>query len=435
MICNILNNLLSLTFCDSRKCEPLTTGAIIGSALIGGIGNIISGLFGSNASDSANAANAAMSRENRLWQSEENEKSRLWMDSQWQKQFDVTSAYNNPANQRRLLEQAGYNPYLLGDSNFGSSASSPSVSSPSMSSSPSLPNLIPSNPLSGLGSASDTFSKFVSLIPQMEQTESNKALQFAEVQQTISNMLYNAYEKGGQKLYDSERKRLAPYIDSFQWSGSRFEGVLDAQLLRLNIENDYKDIERSIYSLYGKDQAKAVLDNTKKSYDLMSEQINALMSQESLNDGYLRRVASEIAQNLANSFKLSKEGDYFVGSAQQIGIINQMLGMQLQDMEADFAFNTSVRKFKKEIPHRGIALGLFQGQLGAQSTNLELESNKFLRYGKVVTSMIGDMFKVNFGASVNRTNFNNLNPQSPSKMFYSGDGYYMNNGVLMKQNW
>ena len=99
-------------------------GATIGSAAINGLGSLVGGLFQNN-------ANKRLMREQMHW-------SEQMYDKQVQDQYDLidyVNKYNTPANQRQLLEAAGYNPALLGQS-VSSAASSSDHSIPSVPSAP-----------------------------------------------------------------------------------------------------------------------------------------------------------------------------------------------------------------------------------------------------------------------------------------------------------
>lgn len=70
----------------------------------------------------------------------------------WKKQFDVQTKYNDPSNQRALLEKAGFNPYnMAGSGTTGVATGSPTGTGTAMPSSPSGGVGLPSS--SGFGSS------------------------------------------------------------------------------------------------------------------------------------------------------------------------------------------------------------------------------------------------------------------------------------------
>lgn len=161
-----------------------------------------------------------------------------------------------------------------------------------------------------------------------------------------------------------------------------------------------------------------------------------MKSQESVNSSTIKNLAAQTVKAFAEAYGAQKQGDYYMMSAQQVSTMNKMLDLQYQDLEADFQMNTPLREAKRNNIMLGMRVkGNFEQGLKAGSVQLGIESNTFLQNFKAYTGAIGQLVKVNFGVSNNRTNFNNLNPDKPSKMFYSGDGYYMNNGSLLKGGW
>lgn len=91
---------------------------------IGAASNIVGGLFGSSAQKDANRANLQIARET-------NEVNRQMFDDQMafnERMWNATNAYNSPENQRKLLEDAGYNPALFsGQDTQASNISAPSA--------------------------------------------------------------------------------------------------------------------------------------------------------------------------------------------------------------------------------------------------------------------------------------------------------------------
>lgn len=81
---------------------------VIGARLITGAGSIIGGLIGSLSQKSANKTNLQIARETNQAQMEMQERANQFSAQMQQNQMD----YASPANQRKMLEQAGFNPYL-----------------------------------------------------------------------------------------------------------------------------------------------------------------------------------------------------------------------------------------------------------------------------------------------------------------------------------
>lgn len=115
--------------------------------LIGNIGStLLGGLFGSISTSNTNETNVQLARENREWQTQENEIARqfnkelaAWQNNmniaQWHRErraaledWHRENVYNSPAAQMQRFQAAGLNPNLIyGQSNTGGSLSSPSI--------------------------------------------------------------------------------------------------------------------------------------------------------------------------------------------------------------------------------------------------------------------------------------------------------------------
>lgn len=285
------------SFQPSLKRDPLTALAI-GSSIAGGIGSLISG-------SSANDTNIRLARENREWQSQENQLNRDWQEFMWNKQNE----YNTPANQRRLAEEAGYNPYLLGKESLGSGAGSSGV--PAMSGAPNPAHVNAVNPL---GVMSDTVSSLLPMIQQQQQIEANVEEQHAKTLETVYRTAFDAYSKGGQSAYDNVMQSMAPMLDRIEWNGSTLqkqlhESIRGMQLdnTRKELDNEFKEIENNWSNqlfadkhLLNSDQHKMFLSTL----DRVKAEIKEILSRTDLNKAEKERVIQEkIGITIENGLK------------------------------------------------------------------------------------------------------------------------------------
>lgn len=105
----------------------LAVDPLIGGAIIGGVGNLIGGLFGSKANKNTNQQNLQIARETNALNKELFYAQQAWNEEMWNKQNE----YNTPAAQAQRMIDAGFNPYLS-DIDTGSASSVSPVSAPSM---------------------------------------------------------------------------------------------------------------------------------------------------------------------------------------------------------------------------------------------------------------------------------------------------------------
>lgn len=105
----------------------LAVDPLIGGAIIGGVGNLIGGLFGSKANKNTNQQNLQIARETNALNKELFFANQAWNEEMWNKQNE----YNTPAAQAQRMLDAGFNPYLS-DIDTGSAGSVSPVSAPTM---------------------------------------------------------------------------------------------------------------------------------------------------------------------------------------------------------------------------------------------------------------------------------------------------------------
>lgn len=110
---------------DLFLCNPVDP--LIGGAIIGGIGNLIGGLFGSKSNKNTNQQNLQIARETNAMNKQLFYANQAWNEEMWNKQNE----YNTPAAQAQRMLDAGFNPYLS-DIDTGSASSVSPVSAPTM---------------------------------------------------------------------------------------------------------------------------------------------------------------------------------------------------------------------------------------------------------------------------------------------------------------
>ena len=203
------------------KCDPLAA-AMIGSSIVGGVANLISG-------SSSNSANASMNRETRDWQSKENALNRNWQEEMWNKQ----NVYNTPSAQRSRLEEAGYNPFMDPSVGVGQSSNAGAAGSPSMVGSP---NAIPNQPVNVGG----PLASIGAYILQAKSIDSQVANQSA---QTMMQILENA-QKMRKMGYDS--KEIDDYIKQASSFVKGISSGIDQEVESLRLDNLKKSAENDL---------------------------------------------------------------------------------------------------------------------------------------------------------------------------------------------
>ena len=146
---------------DNRKCIPLTMAgaSVIGSG-ISAVGNALGGVLSSQ-------SNKKLMREQMRWQ--ESMYARQLQDARdnWRMQNE----YNSPANQRKLLEDAGYNPAMMG-ADLQSASSADNIAMGNVPSAPSY-SMTPNYIADTVNSATQAFSTLVAAHVAKQNADTN----------------------------------------------------------------------------------------------------------------------------------------------------------------------------------------------------------------------------------------------------------------------
>lgn len=125
MIANKVSSIDCRPVWQSFGFAPKPISPVVGSALIGAGASVLGGLLGSSNQSSANKTNLRIAQMNNEFNERMLQKQMDYNTEMWEKQTD----YDSAVNQRKRLEEAGLNPYLM--MNGGSAGSVSSQSSPS----------------------------------------------------------------------------------------------------------------------------------------------------------------------------------------------------------------------------------------------------------------------------------------------------------------
>lgn len=146
---------------DQRKFMPLGAAAasVIGSG-ISAVGNAIGGVLSSQ-------SNKKLMREQMRWQ--ESMYARQLQDAR--ENWKMQNEYNSPANQRKLLEEAGYNPGMMG-SDLQSASSADNIAMGNVPSAPSY-SMTPNYIADTVNSATQAFSTLVAAHATKQNADTN----------------------------------------------------------------------------------------------------------------------------------------------------------------------------------------------------------------------------------------------------------------------
>lgn len=146
---------------DTRKFSPLTmAGATVIGSGISAVGNALGGVFSSQ-------SNKKLMREQMRWQESMYQRQLQDARDNWKMQNE----YNSPANQRKLLEDAGYNPAMMG-ADLQSASSADNIAMGDVPSAPSY-SMTPNYIADTVNSATQAFSTLVAAQATKQNADTN----------------------------------------------------------------------------------------------------------------------------------------------------------------------------------------------------------------------------------------------------------------------
>lgn len=293
------------------------------------LGSLASGLFGSSAQKSANETNIQIARENRDWQSGQNQLNRVWQEKMW----NLENLYNTPSAMRKRLEDAGYNPNaLFSDMSAQRGAN---VGSPSMVGAPNGVQVQPVNPmsgLSGLGSA-------LQLGLQSKLLDSESSNQSAQAQATLIKALSQAYQELGKDGFYEFAKRVQPYMLSVNPDKSFWSERMKSEIYNLDMDSLNKELQFELSKKFTPEQ---IHTSIQEANYRISEIVGRLNSMNVQNQALVDKTAAEVVRAMADAFKLRKEGEKYIADTQTANALRGAL-KRIYDSNASVAEDTATR--------------------------------------------------------------------------------------------
>lgn len=241
---------------------------------------MIGSILGYAGQQSANKTNLKMQREtNALNKQMADEANALKLQM-----FERELGYNSPAEQRKMLEAAGYNPSVLyGGSNAGVSA-------------PNIPNIEPSQAQSAqvspyLGFSQDlaVFGQNLAALAEARKTESEKKKVDMENAVFEERMKYEFERLGLANKWQELQNRFAD--ETFE---KRAEAIINAADLDLEKKNELH-MRNVLYELYGQREYEAKINQLEEQAKLWKEQGKTEITQQDLNRALGRKAKSDAA--------------------------------------------------------------------------------------------------------------------------------------------
>lgn len=304
--------------------------------------------FNSNEAALARAFNAEEAEKARQFSASEAEKARN-LSRQWQlEDWERENAYNSPANQIKLMQDAGLNPLLFNES----------VSNASMSGA-----MSPSSPSGVAASASPA-----SAAAQGQLAIINPSLQAAQT-----------------RLADAQAQKAESDIDLNKQHQERIKALLDGELKLQNSQYQVNLADAENKQMAAKlalkecEKIDAEIPNTRKQFEILCEQFHTLQNERKLTEKELEafdqrlqmefeRILSEINKNHWDSQVSQKQISYLASQ-----ITHQNLENGILALDFDFANDEKVQGARKsvylstsakETSDANVDLGYWRGQTG-----------------------------------------------------------------------
>lgn len=293
---------------------PVAAAIIGGASLLGGLGNVLS-------NSAANETNKEIAKENRDWQTVENEKSRKYSSEMWEKE----NLYNTPSAQMQRYSEAGLNPYLVN----GQGASSGNAGAANQPSQQGAPNGVEVKP-NDFGFIGRAANDFLSAYNESRSVDANTANQSAQRDKTIIENTKELYRVTGD--WKTAQNYLNSNLKSSRGVNSDTTPVvrqIESEVVISESNAKIRNVEAQIAEKYGDREAANRLAIQEESFSKLVAEINKLSVDSDLNRARIDEVMSNYVRNLADAFKLRKEGDYYSANAETV---NQIRDLTIESM-------------------------------------------------------------------------------------------------------
>lgn len=298
---------------------PLAPAVIAGGvSLLGSIGNWLSGTSNQRKQNEFNAAEAekqrqwasqqnflnnqfssAEARAGRNWQAQQNVLARQWQE-------DIYNRYSSPAAMMRQYREAGLNPYLGMSGNVGSgmSASAPMSGATSVGS-----------PSSMSGAAASAAGQPISMNLDPAGIVRSLAESSNQSAQSVSEFVKSAievYKNLGKDAYDKFVEKFSPIFTKSNPVDSLMTRQIEAQIHNTEVQSAVADYGLQLTKKFGEKERWTAISEANQR---ISESVARLQVNKLLSDAQVRKIASDIIVNAAQSFKLRREGEKFTADA------------------------------------------------------------------------------------------------------------------------
>ena len=299
---------------------------------------------------------------------------------QWQEQQD----YNSPAAQMQRYKEAGLNPWLMSKSDLIGSGSSPAAAPSTSAPSVPLGQYAPLD-MSQLG------GNVAQLLGLSSQIKRNDAESLSKIVESISKV-------GPDLGWDVARNMANDLLGVYGVSGSQSERKLNAIIDGLESEARSKSVKASLDEAFGVRDANQKWALGEQALSESFARIGKMSSDAKVNEATVKELASQIVRNVADAWKLRKEGEKYLADSKTANALREFVVSQARSQAQQLKLSSFMNGADPASPIHDykFSKGHVKSVISGLSITDEQYSSELLR---AMDKVFGEYVKVSNAAS------------------------------------
>lgn len=233
----------------------------------------------------------------------------------YEHQFNREAAYNDPSHLRELYEKAGYNPALLAhNGDIGQAATHPAMPGVPSISSFGPRQVFPMDLTNGVSAISQALAVG-------SQIKKNDAESFEKIVRSLP-------ELGKSIGWNNVRNVAKDLLGMTGVSGSQYERLMNSQIDAAESEARSKAVKATLDEVFGVRDANQKWNLGEQALSESFARVGKMASDVKVNEQMIKKLASDCIVNVANAWKLRKEGEKFVADSKTVNALRSFLVSQ-----------------------------------------------------------------------------------------------------------
>lgn len=249
---------------------------------------------------------------------------RDWQKQDWERNRDYTydllenqRAYDSPSAEMARLKAAGLNPYLVGQEGNVGTGSGVSPSQPNNPERGSLSPLLRPQTENVMASAADK-------IFAASSVKSQRLGAISEVAKAAPSLVKSVGKDAATRMLSS---LFGSDVDT-----DLVDSIVRNEALQAQYRTKVDQVEARIAEVYGEKEASNRVAIQEQQFNKMAAEIGLMASEGKVNEAKVNELVSSYIRNIADAWKLRREGDYFVANAQTV---NDIRTLTISSLEAE----------------------------------------------------------------------------------------------------